>query len=963
MSTALVVVGVLLGAALTLLPSAAQAVAGTSRVTPSGVYLVSLTERPAATYAGGRPGLPATAPPPGRRFDRTTDAASAYAAHLHDGQDRVLSRIGDPEVLYRYTTVLDGFAARLTPDQVKLLAGLPSVAAVERSSVQHLDAVPLPRIRSAGGPASTRVGGLQRTDGIWAAEGGPDRAGRGTVVGVVDSGIWPENPSFAGLPVDLAPLRGFHGSCAPAEQWSSNDCNDKVVTARWFVRGFGAGSVAASEYLSARDAAGHGSHAASVAAGAHAVPVRVGGQRFGLLSGMAPAARIAVYKACWTAPDPEHDGCTTADTVAAVDAAVADGVDVLSYAVSGGSDPRDTVSRAFLNAASAGVFVATAAGNDGDAAGSVQHVAPWVTTVGASTQRLFGGAVRLGDGTVLDGAMVSSRAVTATRLVRGRDVAAVGSSARQAGLCEIGALDAEHVDGRIVVCERGVTARVDKSTAVARAGGAGMVLVNTRPGSVDADVHEVPTVHLPVSAAPALTAYLRKAGDRASASLLPRGETTVAVPTVARFSSRGPAREAGILKPDLTGPGVSVLGAVSPRGDDQRRWDLTSGTSASAPQVAGLAADVLGMHPAWGPARVKSALMTTAQRLAVGDGPFAGGAGHVDPASAPDPGLVLDAGPAAWRRYLDRSVSARELNLPAVAVDRLVGRATVVRRVTNVGGRAETYRPVVTGLSEVGAVARPARLTVQPGQTRTVRLSFTVGSSATLDVWTRGALTLLGSRHEVRLPVVVRPHAVAAPRAVTGTGDTGTTVVRGRRGTPAPVRVRSSGLVPAAPIGLTLVPGSFDVKAPTPDADTEATPVTVPSGTELARFEIDSHNVGDDVDLYVYRGDTLVARSTSPSADAVVTLDRPDAGDYTVYVNSRNAGNDATTTGQLYSWVVPESGGEPLDLTPSAAGAQDFRYKASWKGLDPTKRYLGVLTYADSPDNTLVEIQEPEPTE
>ena len=186
---------------------------------------------------------------------------------------------------------------------------------------------------------------------------------------------------------------------------------------------------------------------------------------------------------------------------------------------------------------------------------------------------------------------------------------------------------------------------------------------------------------------------------------------------------------------------------------------------------------------------------------------------------------------------------------------------------------------------------------MQPGQTRSVRLSFTVGSSATLDAWTRGALTLLGSRHEVRLPVVVRPHAVAAPRAVTGTGDTGTTVVVAAGALP---RRCGSGLrlVPAAPIGLTLVPGSFDVKAPTPDADTEATPVTVPSGTELARFEIDSHNVGDDVDLYVYRGDTLVARSTSPSADAVVTLDRPEAGEYTVYVNSRNAGNDATTTGR-----------------------------------------------------------------
>ncbi|HEX5771330.1 MAG TPA: S8 family serine peptidase, partial [Nocardioidaceae bacterium] len=248
--------------------------------------------------------------------------ASGKAAALRRAQDDLLAEVGRPEVLYRFTSALNGFAAELTREQVKQLRSHPDVVLVERSTTQHADSVDSPEFLGA--------------DQAWAAAGGPEDAGRGTVVGVVDSGIWPENPSFAALAAaNVSGPAGFSGDCQTGEQWDESDCNSKVVSARYFVKGFGEDNLAASEFLSPRDGTGHGSHVAAVAAGNHGVAVAVEGQQFGDASGMAPAARIASYKACWAAPDPSDDGCTTADAVAAIDQAVADGVDVISYAVSG----------------------------------------------------------------------------------------------------------------------------------------------------------------------------------------------------------------------------------------------------------------------------------------------------------------------------------------------------------------------------------------------------------------------------------------------------------------------------------------------------------------------------------------------------------------------------------------------------------------------------------------------------
>lgn len=919
-----------------------------THATEPGLYLVTLTGRPTA-------GHPSTRPAPGQRFDRTRPAVADLATRLRERQDRVLEQVGDPTVLYRYTTALNGFAARLDATQVKQLRRDDRVVLVERSTVQHT--------------ASDSAGflGLTGPDGAWAGAGGPAQAGKGVVVGVVDTGIWPENPSFAGLPQQTPgtseALPSFHGACSPAEQWKAGDCNDKVVSARWFVDGFGRDRLASTEVLSARDSTGHGSHDASTAAGERQVDVRIDGQSFGRSSGMAPAARIAVYKACWTAPDPSDDGCATADTVAAVDRAVADGVDVLSFSVAGSPDPGDTLSRAFLSAASAGVFVATAAGNRGAGEG-VGNAAPWVTTVGASTHRPHQGGVLLGDGSSYVGAMASDRAVPSAGIVLARDAAAKDAGPAAAARCEIGALDAATVAGSIVVCERGDVPRVDKSNAVSRAGGVAMVLVNTVADSVEPDVHAVPTVHLDVDDAAALEAYVRAAGSDATASLDPTASEDVQVPSVAPFSARGPLPAGSLLKPDLTAPGVAVVGAVAPTSSAGRLWDLRSGTSVSAPHVAGLAAFLRSVHPTWSPARLKSAMMTTADDLEGAAGPFAAGAGHVDPEGFLDPGIVLDAQPAQWRRFLAGDLRAQDLNLPSVAVGRLVGSTTLVRRITNVGGTRETYTASVTGLDGVAVSVRPRTVTLRPGQTRSVRLRLVATRSAPVRDFTRGRLTWTGLTHQARIPVVVRTAPVAAPEQIDVPVEAGQVVVDGRTGTGRRVRATPVGLTPAAPIGVSLRTGSFDVAAPEADADTFSTAVEVPDGSEAARFEVVSHNAADDLDLYVFRAGELVERSTGPAASATVTLLDPAPGDYTVYVHAVEVGNGAASTGELCTWVLgrhdkadPGAGALTVETEqPASRPGAPFRATVSWNDLDPTQRWFGVMKYAGSGRRTVLRI-------
>jgi subtilisin family serine protease len=978
LAAALTLVGVGLGT--TAPPAQASQSSGTAET--AKVYLVVLRQAPVASYQGGIASYAATAPAAGQHFDDSAATVVAYRSYLLARQGSLLDRLGNPAELYSYTTALNGFAAMLTASQVKTLQTTADVLLVQPDTRVGLDGS-AGRASTGSGPAtagtaaSLSAGTASR---LWSQVGGPENAGRGVVIGVIDSGVWPENPSLAGIPISAQTrgntYPGFRGICQAGSRWTPATCNSKVIAARYFVRGFGRRDVAQSDYLSPRDWSGHGTSVSAIAAGNAGVDTRIGGQDFGHISGLAPAAALSIYKACWSAPDPSRDGCDTADAVKAIDQAVQDGVDVINYSIGGATSTlADPVQLAFLNAAAANVFVAAPAGNGGPSAGTTQHLGPWVTTVGANTEDVFRGGVRLGDGRTFIGAMLSDKRVGPAPLVYARDVAAGGVSPQRSALCYPGSLAAQRVDGAIVVCDRGVTSRVSKSAAVARAGGHAMVLVNTSPGSVDADLHRVPTVHLDAAAGSQVTSYLAQAEGAAVATILPGATDNPPVPVVADFSGRGPADAAGgdVLKPDLTAPGVSVVSAVAPTAGSDQLWDVQSGTSIATPHVAGVAAVVRSAHPSWTPAETRSAMMTTARPLHGVTSPLTRGAGELDSPSVLEPGLVYDTGIAEWSELLreqgidvaglgtgSAAIAASDVNAPSIAVGDLVARQTVTRTVTNVGTTTDRYAATVTGLRGVASSVTPDTVTLRPGRSATFTIAFSATKNARYDVFASGSLTWRSSSgRAVVSPVVVRPELASIPTEVAGSGRTGSATIEALAGVTGTIHVATAGLVGATPVPLSLRAGLFDPEHPVTSAATAMETLGVPGGSRAARFEVTARDPGDDVDLYVYRGETLIASATGGSGNETVTMSRPPAGGYRVYVTAHHAGDGATARATFTSWVLPHARQDNLQIERryiGVNGGETFSAVARWAGLDPRQRWWGYVAYRGMPGVTYLTV-------
>ncbi|XP_022145614.1 subtilisin-like protease SBT1.4 [Momordica charantia] len=376
---------------------------------------------------------------------------------------------------------------------------------------------------------------------------------------------------------------------------------------------------------------------------------------------MASRARIAAYKICWEL------GCYDSDILAAMDQAIADGVHIISLSVgSSGRAPayyRDSIAIGAFGAMQHGVVVSCSAGNSGPGPYTAVNIAPWILTVGASTiDREFLADVILGDGRVFGGVSLYSGdplGDSKLPLVYGGDC---GSR-----YCYYGSLNSSKVAGKIVVCDRGGNARVEKGGAVKLAGGRGMILANTEENGEEllADAHIIPGTMVGEIAGNKLRAYVHS-DPNPTATLVFRGTVigdSPPAPRVAAFSSRGPNyRTAEILKPDVIAPGVNILagwtGFSSPTGlsIDPRRveFNIISGTSMSCPHVSGVAALLRKAFPAWSPAAIKSALITTSysvdtsgspiKDLATSEdsNPFVHGAGHIDPNRALNPGLIYD---------------------------------------------------------------------------------------------------------------------------------------------------------------------------------------------------------------------------------------------------------------------------------------------------------------------------------
>lgn len=670
-------------------------------------------------------------------------------------------------LIHTYSSVFHGFSARLSPAAAAALSASPGVVAVFPEQIRHPHTTRSPQFL---GLKSDDTSGLLAESGF----------GSDLVIAVIDTGIWPERRSFSEAGLGPVPAK-WRGACVAGAGFPATSCNRKLVGARYFSGGYEATSGRmneSAELRSPRDTDGHGTHTASIAAGRYVFPASTLGYARGVAAGMAPKARLAAYKVCWAA------GCFDSDILAAFDAAIADGVDVVSLSVGGVVVPYylDAIAVGAFAAAEAGVFVSASAGNGGPGELSVTNIAPWVTTVGAgSMDRAFPADVKLGNGHIVTGmSLYGGPALTPGRLypLIYAGASGGGGDGYSSSLCLDGSLNPTTVAGKIVICDRGLNSRAAKGEVVRKAGGIGMILAN---GVFDgeglvADCHVLPATAVGAAAGDVIRKYIAAATPRSppTGTILFRG-TQLGVrpaPVVASFSARGPNPQTPeILKPDIIAPGLNILAAwpdgVGPAGipSDHRRteFNILSGTSMACPHVSGLAALLKAAHPNWSPAAIRSALMTTAytkdnrnmtmmdESTGNSSDVFDFGAGHVNPQRAMNPGLVYDLSAIDYVYFLCnlnysqqniRTITRRpadcngvrqaghpgNLNYPSLAtVFQQDGRPSMsthfIRTVTNVGSGAAIYRSTVRAPDGATVTVEPSELVFRrAGQ----KLSFLV---------------------------------------------------------------------------------------------------------------------------------------------------------------------------------------------------------------------------------------------
>ncbi|GIF23658.1 subtilisin family serine protease/plastocyanin [Actinoplanes tereljensis] len=965
---------------------------GTATKAPStaGRYVVRLTDAPLAAYDKTKAAA-------GQRLSRTTAAAGSYRSYLGRRRATVADKAG-VKVGKAYDTTFNGFSAQLTAKQADTLRKTAGVAGVYQDKTVH-----------ALVSNTADELGLTGRGGVWQQQfGGDTHAGEGTIIGVIDSGYWPESKSFAALPTprpDAATIAAkWHGVCDFGTV-EKPKCNNKVIGARWYDND-GLSTMNPAEFLSPRDSHGHGTHTASTAAGLNGVHATVGGIDMGTITGMAPGARLAIYKALWS------DGAggaygSTADILGAIEDAVADGVDVLNYSIGDDSEAWGPIDEAFLNAAAAGVFVAAAAGNAGPGEGTVDNTAPWVTTVAATEQdHRWLRTITLGNGTTYTGIGIGA-ALGSAPLIDSEVAGTSDSDGYYSAMCLPDWLDPAKVKGKIVLCARGISGRVAKSELVKSLGGVGMILYQPfwEAGDGLADFHAVPTAHVGQATGEAIRQYA--AGGKGTAKLSAGAFTKVEAPAVASFSSSGPSSLSGgdLIKPDLGAPGADVVAAVSPAEHDGD-FTMMSGTSMAAPHIAGIAALVKAKHPGWGPTAIQSALMTGSRdRTDKGNTisyvdepatPLNYGSGEVVPAASLDPGLVYQSTAQQWQQFACGAYDNREdsndwaevpnctgvtsmksvdLNYPSIAFGNMVGAQSVKRTVTNVGKFKSRYVVKIEQPKGYTVKVSPATFEIKPGASVTFTVTVSHNGGA-YDKPVAGNITwvdLLG--HHVRSPILIRNTQIVAPASVTGSGGNGSQTIKIQKGWKGTLTAATAGLTAGTTTAFRLdglAKGWDDTYETIPDpapATMKVTKFHVPAGTLGSAVRIDSalpRCYWDDEHEGIPCGDfyAKVFDATGGFVDAqfmhnphTATLQLPDgAGDYTLVVEQVDLGYlPAGETGQPYSLTVITPGAPGTTVgkftaspsSSSAAAGATVGVTVRWSGLTAGQQYHGVLVVGD----------------
>ena len=948
---------------------------------------------------------------PDRKFDKNSAAAKAWVADIEEEQSRVLAKAGPgARQIYSYRYGLNGFAARMSITQAQKLEHLPEVLNVWEDEVRPM----------ATSHSPTFLGLFDSQAGLRSVEG---LDGDGVIIGIIDSGITPEHPSlqdtreadkpracrsswgettilgkwlcrrYKKLPrvVNFEPPEDWNGACIEGERFEATDCNNKLIGARWYIDGaLETGPIEPDEILSPRDADGHGTHTATTAAG-NRTSASLFGTLVGDIEGIAPRARVAAYKACWLRPGATRASCNTSDLANAIDAAVADGVDVISYSV-GSSLSRTTApdDLALLAATKAGVLAVVAAGNEGPNLGTIGSPAggPWTLTAAASSRDGESNveameitappglankyAVKeanftppLQDVDPLEGSLVLADDDDTTS--DNPNIDGTTSDACQA------LVNTSELDGNIAFIQRGSCDFHDKVRHAADAGAIAALVYNIAGDPIvmsgDSGLSDIPALMIGQADANLFLAEF-DAGNEVSA-VLDKGfllTSTDAGNQMATFSARGPAPIADILKPDVTAPGINILAGFTPDSaysTPGENFAYLSGTSMATPHVAGAAALLRQAHPTWSPTAIKSALMTSSrQDIAASTGlgnatPFDFGAGHIVPNSAVDPGLVYEISGDEFDAYVaDMPGLGRNLNLPSVSMSRLANAQTVTRRVTNVGDAAGAYAVEIAPPPGMSITVVPSSISLAPGESTTFDVTVTY-QSGPLDLWRFGSFTWRSESHDVFSPVAVKPTSILAPAELTTFGGTGSLSFDVEFGYSGAYSPQVHGL------NLPLVLNGFVDNDPTKtftfrsgNGVTQHV-ISVPANQLYARFSLfDALTDGDDdLDMYVYYCGTTGAsciklgESGEPTSQERFDVYRPAEGLYAVLVHGFETDELAGGPGanyQLLAWaigVTDDKGNMNASGPAFVSAGTTGTVTVDWANLGANTIYLGGISH------------------